>query len=191
MFKFLQTMVSDESLMLKFQQGDFDAFANLYSRYKDRLFAFLYRSNRDTQAIEEIAQETWTAIIDSAKNYQPTARFNTYLFSVAHRKLVDYWRRHKRDNLFVQVDAEGNACVDTLEDERSSIDSATSLAMDLDNAFGKLSQEQQQALLLREEGFSREEIAMITGSNEETIKSRIRYASKTLQQLLGAEYAEQ
>ena len=63
----LLTKISDESLMLKYQQGDSRSFEKLYARHKHSLFAYLYRSHVDLSVIEEIAQETWVAIIDSAK----------------------------------------------------------------------------------------------------------------------------
>jgi RNA polymerase sigma-70 factor (ECF subfamily) len=62
--------------------------------------------------------------------------------------------------------------------------------MDLLLALESLSKEQQQAFLLKEEGFSRREIAVMTDSNEETIKSRILYASNHLKRILEVQYAE-
>jgi RNA polymerase sigma-70 factor (ECF subfamily) len=62
--------------------------------------------------------------------------------------------------------------------------------MDLLLALETLSNKEQQAFLLREEGFSRKEIAVMTGSNEETIKSRIRYATAHLKRTLEVQYAD-
>jgi RNA polymerase sigma factor (sigma-70 family) len=186
----LLTKISDESLMLKYQQGDSSSFEKLYRRHKDSLFAYLYRSHVDLNVIEEIAQESWIAIINSAKNYRPSAKFKTYLYAIAHRKLVDYWRKNKFDYLLDRNDESGEPIVEKIADTQGPSVDAIDLSMDLLLALESLSKEQQQAFLLKEEGFSRREIAVMTDSNEETIKSRIRYASNHLKRILEVQYAE-
>jgi len=189
-FKFLKSNLTDESLMLKYQQGDSAAFETLYRRHKDALFAYLYRSHVDLQANEEIAQETWLAVINAAERYRPSAKFRTYLYAIAHRKLVDFWRRHKMDRMIDRVDERGEALVEKVAGPGKLNPGSIDLSMDLLLALESLSKEQQQAFLLREEGFTRQEIAVMTGSNEETIKSRIRYASGHLRRILEVQYAE-
>ena len=186
----LLTKISDESLMLRYQQGDSSSFEKLYARHKHSLFAYLYRSHVDLSVIEEIAQETWVAIIDSAKNYRAAAKFKTYLYAIAHRKLVDFWRKNKFDYLVDSTDGSGESIVENIADTRSPSADAIDLSMDLLLALESLSKEQQQAFLLREEGFSRREIAVMTDTNEETIKSRIRYASTHLKRILEVQYAD-
>lgn len=186
----LLTKISDESLMLKYRQGDSSSFEKLYSRHKDSLFAYLYRSHVDLNVIEEIAQETWIAIINSAKNYRASAKFKTYLYAIAHRKLVDYWRKNKFDYLLDRNDASGEPIVEKIADTQGPSAAAIDLSMDLLLALESLSKEQQQAFLLKEEGFSRREIAVMTDANEETIKSRIRYASNHLKRILEVQYAK-
>lgn len=190
MLKFLKHSATDESLMLKYQRGDSAAFEILYRRHKDALFAFLYRSHVDLQAIEEIAQETWLAVIDAAARYRPSAKFRTYLYAIAHRKLVDFWRRNKLDRVTDRTDTDGETLVEKVPGPGKLESGSIDLSMDLLLALESLSKEQQQAFLLREEGFSRAEIAVMTGANEETIKSRLRYATRHLQRLLEVQYAD-
>ena len=177
--------------MLSYQRGDSRAFEKLYRRHKDPLYAFLYRSHVDLAVIEEIAQETWIAVINAAAKYQPSAKFRTYLYAIAHRKLVDFWRANKYDKITDRVDAEGESLVDQIADANASTAASIDLSMDLLLALETLSKDQQQAFLLRESGFSRTEIADVTGENEETIKSRLRYASNHLRKILEVHYAEQ
>jgi len=177
--------------MLAYQRGDSVAFEKLYKRHKDALFAFLYRSHVDLSAIEEIAQETWMAIINSSKNYRPSAKFRTWLYAIAHRKLVDFWRRNNFDHLHDTINDKGELIVETVADTTNPGTDSVDLSMDLLLALESLSKQQQQAYLLKEEGFSRKEIAVMTNSNEETIKSRIRYATNHLKRLLEVQYAEQ
>lgn len=190
MLNILNSRSSDEALMLKYQRGDSSAFDTLYARHKDKLFAFLYRSHVDLSAIEEIAQETWLAVIRSSQNYRETAKFRTYLYAIAHRKLVDFWRRNRHGMIEDSIDDQGRDLVDQQADPMQPASDAVDLSMDLLLALESLSKEQQQAFLLREEGFTRSEIAVMTESNEETIKSRIRYATNHLKRMLKVTYAE-
>jgi RNA polymerase sigma-70 factor (ECF subfamily) len=190
MIGFLDSRSTDESLMLKYQRGDSSAFEKLYKRHKDPLYAYLYRSHVDLAAIEEIAQESWIAVINSVKRYRASAKFKTYLYAIAHRKLVDFWRKNKMERLTDRVDEKGEMIVEKVPGPSKLNASAIDLSMDLLLALESLSKDQQQAFLLREEGFSRKEIAVMTGSNEETIKSRIRYATGNLRRILEVQYAE-
>jgi len=190
MLRTLHKFTSDESLYVKFAKGSASAFEALYQRHKDGLFAYLYRSRLDRQVIEEIAQDTWLAIIDSAQDYKGTAKFRTFLFAIAHRKLVDYWRRNGNENAMLREDTNGQPVTDSLSSGAAGTPENMELTMDLLQALESLSREQQQAYLLKEEGFSRKEIAVMTGTSEETIKSRIRYANNHLRRLLEVQYAE-
>ncbi|MCB1672606.1 MAG: sigma-70 family RNA polymerase sigma factor [Gammaproteobacteria bacterium] len=190
MLKSLYSLASDESLYARFARGNAAAFEVLYQRHKDSLFGYLYRSRADLPAIEEIAQETWLAVIDSARDFQGSAKFRTYLFAIAHRKLVDSWRRKRQENVMVREDAQGRPVTESLEAGVAGTPGNTELAMDLLMALESLPREQQQAYLLKEEGFSRREISAMTGSSEETVKSRIRYANKQLRSLLEVQYVD-
>ena len=84
----LHGLKSDESLMLAYQRGDSSAFESLYLRHKDGLFAFLYRSYPRTAVVEELAQDTWMAVINAVGRYKPEARFRTWLYQIAHNRLM-------------------------------------------------------------------------------------------------------
>ena len=124
-----------------------------------------------------------------APHYRPRARFRTWLFTLAHHRLVDHWRTHH-----------AHASLDATTDDGASL--AETLAAD--SGFGPLrqlqSREQAQALLkalaalpaaqreaflLQAEGaMSLAEIAETTGVPLETARSRLRYARATLRQTL-------
>ena len=80
--------------------------------------------------------------------------------------------------------------MENIVNSQSPSDDAIDLSMDMLLALESRSKEQQQAFLLREEGFTRREIAVMTDTNEETIKSRIRYASAHLKRILEVQYAD-
>lgn len=177
MLTLIHRLRSDEALMQAYQGGDSSAFEVLYHRHKDGLFAFVYRSCPRHEAAEELAQETWTAIIDRASSYRPEAAFKTWLYQIARNRAADYWRR--RDNNHQPL-----AQAPEPADE-SSTGEQTAVQHRLLGAIGQLPIDQRDALLLHQQGFSHQDIAAITGAGEETIKSRLRYARKQLRQQLG------
>jgi RNA polymerase sigma-70 factor (ECF subfamily) len=87
---------SDGQLMQRYRGGDLTAFELLYRRHRAPLCRFIAKLARDYDEADEIFQEVWTAVIQGRRSYRPTAKFSTYLFSIAHRRLQDRWRRSGR-----------------------------------------------------------------------------------------------
>ena len=160
--------------MLAYQQGDTHAFDSLYARHKDGLFAFLYRSCQRQAIVEELAQDAWIGVIKSASSYKPEARFKTWLYQIAHNRMIDYWRR--RDNQHDSLSDVPEPATDADASEES-----TALLM---AAIAQLPREQCNTLLLQQQGFSLRDIAQITDCAEETAKSRLRYARTQLRDAL-------
>src|SRR4051794_334243 len=83
---------SDEQLMLAYARGDAAAFEVLYSRHKGPLYRFVLRSVKARGEAEELFQEIWMRVVEAASRYAPQAKFTTWLYTVAHNRLVDHWR---------------------------------------------------------------------------------------------------
>src|SRR5919106_1935963 len=83
----------DEELMLAYGEGDAGAFETLYRRHRGALYRFVLRAIKDRAAAEELFQEAWIRVIEARDRYAPTARFTTWLYTIAHNLLVDHWRR--------------------------------------------------------------------------------------------------
>lgn len=175
----LRRLQSDESLMLAYRRGDVAAFEHLYQRHKDGLFTFLFRQCQEAAVVEELAQEAWVAVVNAADRYRPEARFRTWLYQIGRNKLADHWRRQEQRAAAPVYEAEQTCCHEAPDCEP--------LEEQVLRAVGRLPREQKDTLLLLEQGFSHREIAGITGSNEETVKSRLRYARKHLRQQLGGD----
>jgi len=160
-----------------------------------RVFRYLHRSVKNEASANDLMQEVWFAVVRGAANYQPTAKFTTWLFTIAHNRMVDMIRiNHRLQSLDAgeNSDAEGSSLLDRLVDRKlepfAQVQSQDEAAAIL-NAVSQLPAEQRSAFLLQAEGeLSVEEIADATGSNFETVKSRLRYARAKLRQLLW-EYA--
>ena len=88
--------LEDSALMLRYADGDVEAFETLYRRHNNSLYRYLLRLSLDRHTAEDLFQEAWGKIIRSRRSYRPTAKFSTYLFRVAHNCFIDHVRRNKR-----------------------------------------------------------------------------------------------
>src|ERR1700722_501696 len=82
-----KTVPSDEQLMVAFSRGAADAFDELFSRYKQPMFAFFRRRLRDPAQAEELTQETFLAVLRASSHYEPSATFRTYLYAIGFNVL--------------------------------------------------------------------------------------------------------
>ena len=186
---------SDVSLLRAFARGDAYAFESLYHRYKDQLFNHLCNQlgthAEKLAAAEEIAQEVWMAIISGADNFEERqvegrSSFCAWLFSIAHRRLADFWRQQYKHQS--EQETRDSRQFET-EQVTDLINSApcletSRLLQELERGLCTLPEEQRQTFLLRQEGFSYKEIADIAETGVETVKSRLRYSKQSLQKLL-------
>ena len=187
---------TDENLMVRFGRGEAAAFEFLYRRHESRVFRFLHRNVKNEATANDLMQEVWFAVVRGAANYQPTAKFTTWLFTIAHNRTVDMIRAtHRLQSLDAGDDADPEAssplerlAIEAKLEPLAQVQSQDEAAALL-SAVAQLPAEQRSAFLLQAEGdLSVEEIALVTGSSFETAKSRLRYARAKLRQLLW-EYA--
>src|SRR6185437_4436736 len=82
------TMTSDEALMLEFQGGSRAAFEELFARYHKPLYGFFGRRLNNRERAEDLAQETFLAVIRAVSRYEPRASVRTYLYGIALKLLA-------------------------------------------------------------------------------------------------------
>jgi RNA polymerase sigma factor (sigma-70 family) len=169
--------VPDEELMLAYGGGDAGAFERLYARHRAKLFRFIVRSIPQRASAEELFQDIWIRVIEARQTYAPKARFTTWLYTIAHHRLVDHWRQ--RGLSLVAAD-EGETVPDLRNDPAARAEGRQALAR-LAQALERLPALQREAFLLHEEaGLSIAEIAAAMGCDDEAAKSRLRYATAKL-----------
>src|SRR5258706_14504725 len=100
----------DEQLMLAYREGDAGAFEELYRRHKGGLYRFVLRSVRDRALAEELYQEIWMRAIEARGRYEVQAKFTTWLYTIAHNRLVDHWR--KRGLTLVSLDQDESSAAE-------------------------------------------------------------------------------
>jgi len=176
--------LTDEDLMLSYRDGNAAAFDVLYTRHKGGLYRYVLRQLNNRQDIaNELFQDVWMKLINARENYQATAKFTTWLYHLAHNRLVDHWRSEKNIKSHVEYDETGE-----LPDEHSDPHKElqnSQIQQQIKQAIAELPEEQRSAILLKEEAsLSLAEIAEVTGVNRETVKSRLRYGIKRLRGIL-------
>lgn len=182
---------ADETLMQAFAAGDARAFETLYDRHALPVWRFVLRSVNDPALADDLVQDVWFSLVRQAPQYAVRARFRTWLFTLAHHRLVDHWRTRKTHASLDADTDEGAALADTLAAD-SGFGPVKQLqtreqAQALLDALAALPSPQREAFLLQAEGgLSLAEIAQATGVNAETAKSRLRYARERLRHALEA-----
>ena len=213
---------SDDALMLAYADGDAAAFERLYHRHQAGLYRFVRRllGTAWSAQADEVFQDTWLKVVQARGRWRPhasttsspgaasaagSASFRTWLYTLAHHRVVDLWRRGGRE---VALDgADG--------DEPWAPADATSSAWQLwpsahggspasaphseDIAFWRRAGErllhcldqlplaQRSTFLLHhDDGLPLEEVAQAVGVGFETAKTRLRYAMGKLRGCMGA-----
>jgi len=180
----------DARLMLRYRDGDVEAFSTLYSRHKGPLYRYLLRQVRNAGAAADLFQDVWWRLIATRGRYEARAKFATYLFHIAHNCTIDFFRRDLKTQHAAPPD---DADAQDSEPEVPEYQRPDRIAEFIEQqsallaALGALPREQRETFLLHEEtGLTIEEIARVTDVGLETAKSRLRYAIRKLKKSLAA-----
>src|SRR5512139_1629730 len=179
--------VTDEALMLRYRDGDAQAFEALYARHKGPVFRYLLRQCSVAALAEELFQDVWMNLIKARERYEVRAKFTTWLYTLAHHRVIDHYRRQAAGVPISYDDDPDDPRIEQVADSEvrqpHNEFERRRQALQLLALLSQLPEAQREAFLLREEsGLSLEEIAEVTGVNAETAKSRLRYALAKLRQ---------
>ena len=187
----MDALRTDETLMLAYRDGDGTAFEALYARHRTRLFRYLLHQCGRREQADELFQEIWMSVIRARSGYEVSlsAKFTTWLFRIAHNRLVDHFRASGRlaefehetgnpdeieHNIPAPFDAQPERLLERAERAGRLVAAVEALPAVQREAF----------LLAAEGGLSVAEIGNATGCGFETAKSRLRYAHARLRTLL-------
>ena len=182
----------DAALMLRVKQGDATAFTQLVDKYKQPVMNFAYRTLRDLTEAEDLAQNVFVQVYKSARRYEPSAKFSTWLFTIARNLCLNEIRRRARHpaESLDQTRAEADdQPLHQVEDRRVVLPSEEllhgELGQKITDALAELPENQRTALLLcRQEELSYEEIAEVLGCSVSATKSLIHRGRETLKSKL-------
>ena len=166
---------SDEKLILRFQEGDINAYNELVKRYKDRLLNFVLRYFNNVEQAEDVVQDTLIKLYTHASYYKNVAKFSTWIFTIAKNNALTELRKNKRkktDSLWTD-----DGQVIDINSKEESLDSKVQneIAIDQLNKFlDEIPENFRMAVVLRDfQELSYEEITKILEIPIGTIKSRI------------------
>jgi RNA polymerase sigma factor (sigma-70 family) len=155
-------MISDEALMLEFQRGSREAFEELFARYREPLFGFFHRRLASKDRAEDLAQETFLAVIRAVVRYEPRAMVRTYFYGIALKLLAA--ERRKLSGNEPQLEPENEPAQESASEE----------AVWVRQALEKLDAGEREILMLREyEQLNYAEIAELLRLPVNTVRSRL------------------
>ena len=181
---------SDEAaLVRRVQAGDELAFREIVERYQSKVFSIIYGILRNHNDAEDIAQQVFAKVYFSIKGFDFRSSVLTWVYKITVNECYDYLRKKKVRKLvyesdFSQEDAQRMEASEPAVASAAPVDDRLAnrdLALQL---LAKVSPEDRNLILLKEvEGHSVEELAGMTGLNENTIKVKL---FRTRQKLLKA-----
>lgn len=162
--------------------GSPDAWDALFQRYQLPLYAYVFELIRSEQPSLDIVQETFIKAARHLDSLREDDRFGSWLFSIAHQKCVDRWRKNGREE---PLEPEVAEALPDVESDPSELLIRREQEAEFMNLIEQLPLPQRSALLLHVvEDFTLEEIAHVTGASLGTVKSRLHYGKKALRTLL-------
>ena len=162
--------------------GSPDAWDALFQRYQLPLYAYVFELIRSEQTALEVVQETFISAARNLGGLRDDDRFGSWLFSIAHRKCVDHWRKSGREE---PLEPEVAEVLPDPESDPSELLIRREQEAEFMNLIEQLPPPQRSVLLLHfVEDFSLEQIASITGTQLGTVKSRLHYAKRALRKLM-------
>ncbi len=195
--KDILTSMTDEELIKRFQSGDQKAFVLLMRRYKEPITNFVYRFVGNYDESIDIAQETFVRLFRFASKYSETAKFSTWLFTIAANLAKSELRKKKRQDTvsisnygFTDDNGEDWDIPDQSYAPDTRVDT-TIISQRVQIALMSVSPTYREAVIMRDlMQLSYEEICNITNCEMGTVKSRINRGRKQLQEELKDIYEE-
>lgn len=174
----------EAALVQRIQAGDEAAFRELVERYQNKVYSIIYGILRNHNDAEDIAQQVFTKIYFSIGSFDFRSSLLTWIYKITVNECYDYLRKRRVRKLVYESDLGDE---ESPSMERSEPDTAPLIDEQLERRdlvvklLGKVSEEDRNLLLLKEvEGHSVEELARMTGLNENTIKVKLFRARQKL-----------
>ncbi len=182
----------DAMLMLRVKRGDLAAFEQLVEKYRQPVVNLVYRTLPDATEAEDLAQNVFVQVFKSASRYEATAKFSTWLFTIARNLCLNEIRRrsrHPAEPLDQTHPENEDQPLRQYEETRgfSPPDALLhgELEQKIQEALADLPENQRTAILLhREEEMPYEEIARVLDCSLSATKSLIHRGRETMKQKL-------
>jgi RNA polymerase sigma-70 factor, ECF subfamily len=176
----------EAALVRRVQAEDELAFREIVERYQAKVFSIIYGILRNRNDAEDIAQQVFAKIFFSIKNFDFRSSLLTWIYKITVNECYDYLRKKRVRKLVYESDfsADESLRMQTAEpatDHAPPVDSRLAQHDLIWKLLAKISEEDRSLILLKEvEGHSVEELAQMTGMNENTIKVKLFRARQKL-----------
>ena len=174
--------LTDEELVVLYSEGNNEAFDILLTRYKDRIYSYIYYTVKDSDLTEDIFQETFVKVIMTIKQgrYVETGKFSSWVTRIAHNLIIDHFRQERNENLISNDEDEENDLFNRKELSAGTIEDALvtrQIHSDIRRLVAALPENQREVLIMRYyKNMSFKEIADATKVSINTALGRMRYA---------------
>ncbi len=180
---------NDYELLKKFVNGDHQSLEVLINKYKARIYTYILLMVKNSQAAEDIFQDTFIKVIKSLTkgNYAEKGIFVAWVMRIAHNLVIDYFRKEKRlqSTSCEEIDSDVLTCKGGVELNVEEVIIQHQISKDLRHLVDKLPSDQRTVILLRHYGgLSFKEIAAQTGVSINTALGRMRYALICLRKMI-------
>ena len=179
----------EAALVRRVQSGDEMAFREIVERYQAKVFSIIYGILRNRNDAEDIAQQVFTKVYFAVKNFDFRSSLLTWVYKITVNECYDYLRKKRVRKLvyesdFSQEDADRMSTGEPAVDRAMLADERLAQKDLVAKLLSKVSADDRSLILMKEvEGHSVEELAQMTGMNENTIKVKL---FRTRQKLLKA-----
>lgn len=185
----LKPVDPDIALMERIKVDDQEAVIALVGKYQSELIGFFFHQCWDQLIAEELAQDVFVNVYRSRARYVPTARVRTYLYRIAHNLWIDHLRRQRRH---LSLDATFGEDGPRFGDGIAAPDIRDGSARDLrirdrvQQALDLLPAGQREVFVLaNNHDMKYQDISVVLGIPEGTVKSRMHNAVRALRDELG------
>ncbi|MBQ7539819.1 MAG: sigma-70 family RNA polymerase sigma factor [Bacteroidaceae bacterium] len=175
------SMLTDDELVMLYQNNNNSAFDELLGRYKDKLYTYIYFNVHDEDTANDVFQETFVRVIMTIQQgrYTATGKFYSWLMRIARNQIIDLFRVQKNENTVsnddVDVDLFNNIQLADMPVENQMISEQT--LVDVHRLMEHLPDNQREIVVMRYfQNLSFKEIAEATGVGINTALGRMRYA---------------
>jgi len=182
----------DEIWVERARNGDASAFDLLVAKYSRRIHALVYRMTANLDETDDLLQEVFSRAYRSLKRFKGKSSFYTWLYSIAVNLSLNHLRkRRRRPNVsldgMLNAGGEGEALIDSsIEGNPERVMHIHEIQKRLNSALQELSDDHRAIVIMHDiQGIPHLEISRILGVSHGTVRSRLHYAHRHLQSLLG------
>lgn len=182
---------NEKVLIDRCKNGEIQAFEELIRGYEKKVFNIVFRIIGNYDDAQDISQDIFVKVFKSIRNFKEKSSFYTWLYRITVNECMDIIKKRKKASVYsldTPIESDGDQITRDIKDSSESPEEKIErkeLRSYIEEALNSISHEHRVMIILRDmQGFSYEEIALITKCPEGTVKSRINRARKALKELL-------